>query len=86
MSEELWVTAAILVFGWLCPAQAQSDAIVTRQSGPNPPIELCEAFPWDVTVEQSLTAESVSRWRRAMQVAPQAGTSFARERLAGGKR
>jgi hypothetical protein len=28
--------------------------------------EICEAFPWDVPVEQSFTVASVLRWRRAM--------------------
>jgi hypothetical protein len=32
-----------------------------------PPTEICEAFPWDVPVEQSFTVASVLRWRRAME-------------------
>jgi hypothetical protein len=67
MSNQFWPAAAILVPGLLCASCAQADESVSRRARPEPPIEICEAFPWDVPVEQSFTAKSVMRWRRAMQ-------------------
>jgi hypothetical protein len=42
------------------------DARAQEHSGHRTPAEICEAFPWDVPVEQSFTVASVLRWRRAM--------------------
>ena len=83
ISDKLWVAAAILAFGWLCPARAQTDATVPSRTGPNPPIEWCEAFPWDVRSEQSFNAASVSRLRRATQAMAPPGKPPARDRFAG---
>jgi hypothetical protein len=67
MSNKFWLTAAILVPGLLRVPFVLAEEAVPRHGRPEPPIEVCEAFPWDVPVEQSFTAESVMRWRRAMQ-------------------
>ena len=76
------MTAAILVPGLLCAPYVQADEAVSGRGRPKPPTELCEAFPWDVPVEQSFTTESVMRWRRAMQVqrVQQSAKSFPRGR------
>jgi len=67
MSNKFWVTAAILVPGLLCAPWVRANDTMSRHGRSEPPIEVCESFPWDVPVEQSFTAESVSRWRRAIQ-------------------
>lgn len=82
MSNKFWLTAAILVPGLLGAPCVQADEAVPGRGRPKPPTELCEAFPWDVSVEQSFTTESVMRWRRAMQEqnAQQSVKSFPRGR------
>ena len=67
MSNKFWLTAAILVPSLLRAPCVRADEAVSGRGRPTPPIELCEAFPWDVPIEQSFTTESVMRWRRAMQ-------------------
>jgi hypothetical protein len=67
LSNKFWLSAAILVPGLLCAPCVLADETVPGHGRAEPPIEVCEAFPWDVPVEQSFTAESVMRWRRAMQ-------------------
>lgn len=67
MSNKFWVTVAILVPCLLSAPCVQADEAASGRGRPKPPTELCEAFPWDVPVEQSFTTESVMRWRRAMQ-------------------
>ena len=67
MSNKFWVIAAILVPDLLCAPCVLADETLGRHGRPEQPIEVCEAFPWDVPVEHSFTAESVMRWRRAMQ-------------------
>jgi hypothetical protein len=56
MSDRFWAAVAagaLLVFASGAGASAAGQ-----------PAELCEAFPWDVPVEQSFTPASVLRWRR----------------------
>ena len=82
MSNKFWVTAAILGSGLPGAPCVLADETVPRHRRPEPPTELCEAFPWDVPVEQSFTTESVMRWHRAMQVqrVQQSAKSFPRGR------
>ena len=58
MRDIVRTTAAI---GLLFPLGVQAQQ--TNHDVQRPPIELCEAFSWDAPPEQSLTVESVVRWR-----------------------
>jgi hypothetical protein len=80
MSNKFRVIAAILVRGLVCAPCVLAGEAAPDHRRPDPPIEVCEAFPWDVPVEQSFSAESVLRWRRAMpeQGPRQSGTSLPR--------
>jgi hypothetical protein len=53
-----------VAFGLLFSPGAQAQERTTGGGGQSRPVELCEAFPWDVPVEQSFTVASVLRWRR----------------------
>jgi hypothetical protein len=46
------------------------------------PVEICEAFPWDIPVEKSFTVASVLRWRHAMDSARIAAKKRPMERTA----
>lgn len=86
VSLRTWMTAAVLVAGLVSGPRVEAGDSMSRGSRPEPPVEICEAFPWDVPVEQSFTAELVLRWRRAMtergarpaRVVPARGLTFAR--------
>ena len=61
MSDMLWVAAAIGLL--VCPGAVAREPVAS-QPAPSRPVELCEAFPWDEPVEQTLTVELVLHWRR----------------------
>jgi hypothetical protein len=83
MSNKFNVIAVILVRGLVCAPCALAGEAGPGHRRADPPTEVCEAFPWDVPVEQSFSAESVMRWRRAMreQGPRQPGTSLPHGRV-----
>jgi hypothetical protein len=67
MSNKFKMIAAVLVRGLVCAPCVLAGEAGSGHRGADPPTEVCEAFPWDVPVEQSFSVESVMRWRRAMR-------------------
>ena len=61
MSHVFWVTVTVAL---VTSHGAQAHDPVAGNGGQSRSAELCEAFPWDVPVDRSFTAESVLRWRR----------------------
>jgi hypothetical protein len=57
-------TAAVI--GLLFPLGGRAQE--TGRGVPGQPVEICEALPWDVPAEQSLTVESVLRWRHGVRL------------------
>lgn len=73
MSDVVCVATA---FGLLASPHAQAQQRASADARQSPPVELCEAFPWDVPVEQSFTVASVLRWRHGEQAVRQARNSL----------
>jgi hypothetical protein len=60
MPNLIWIAVA---FALLCSSGARAEEVTPSGAPHRQPAEICEAFSWDVPVEQSFTPESVLRWR-----------------------
>jgi hypothetical protein len=61
MPNLIWIAVpAALLFS----SGAQAEEVTLGGAPHRRPAEICEAFSWDVPVEQSFTPESVLRWRQ----------------------
>jgi hypothetical protein len=65
---------AAVAVGVLLFMAAQAGANGPGRGDAVRPNELCEAFPWDVPVEQSFTAAAILRWRRGYDAARRAAS------------
>ena len=72
MTERIWMAAMV---GLLLSAAVHTAATAAGRPTQDPRTEVCEAFPWDVPVEQSFTPAAVLRWRRGVERARQIARS-----------
>jgi hypothetical protein len=68
MSSIFRLTLALCV---LVSLGAKAQETGSTRDGQREDAEVCEAFSWDVPVEQSFSVESVLRWRRLTRGAGQ---------------
>ncbi len=67
MSDLYWGTAAAAVFAMLFSASVTTEERSPEHGDREHPTEVCEAFPWDVPIEQSLMEDVVVRRGGHMQ-------------------
>lgn len=70
MTTPTWTIVTVAMSGLLAASGARAEAAARFE--PEQVVEVCEALPWDVPLEQAVATNADGHWRRAGQDAPPA--------------